>query len=305
MPGGAEAGAELDWVVRFIGEVRAVRAEMNVPAATTTPVLLRDAAPGTLARAARWIEPIRRMARVTEVAALDGAMPAGSAQAVLDEATLILPLAGVIDLAAERARLGKERAKAAAEAEKLDRKLANADFVRRAPEEVVEENRAAPGREPGGGCAPGRRARAPLLTRAAGHVFARVRGEVRRRKPRIRELSPAGRVSGLMVATKRGLLMKKLLAAAALGLMMTGHRARAGLSPDPAAAHGDGAAAAGHELHLGRRSLALEWRAICVGAGPLRDPPRRLPSMGAGALGEPGTGAGSGCRRIGADLRLS
>ena len=141
VPGGGEAGAELDWVVRFIGEVRAVRSEMNVPAATTTPVLLRDAAPETLARAARWIEPIRRMARVTEVKALDGTMPAGSAQAVLDEATLVLPLAGVIDLAAERARLGKERAKAAAEADKLDRKLANADFVSRAPEEVVEDNR--------------------------------------------------------------------------------------------------------------------------------------------------------------------
>ncbi len=139
--GAAEASAELDWVVRLIGEIRTVRAEMNVPAATTTPALLRDAAPETLARAARWIEPIRRLARVTEIRPLAGAMPEGSAQAVLDEATLILPLAGVIDLAAERARLGREREKAAGEAEKLARKLANADFVARAPEDVVEENR--------------------------------------------------------------------------------------------------------------------------------------------------------------------
>jgi valyl-tRNA synthetase len=62
-------------------------------------------------------------------------------QAVHGEATLLLPLAGVIDLAAERARLAKERAKAEAEARKVEAKLGNADFVARAKEEVVEENR--------------------------------------------------------------------------------------------------------------------------------------------------------------------
>ena len=139
--GAGEAAAELDWVVRLIGEIRTVRAEMNVPAATMTPVLLRDAFAETLDRASRWIEPIRRLARVSEIRPLEGPMPAGSAQAVLGEATLVLPLAGVIDLAAERARLGRDRDRAAAEAEKLEHKLANADFVSRAPEEVVEENR--------------------------------------------------------------------------------------------------------------------------------------------------------------------
>ena len=61
---------------------------------------------------------------------------------VVDEATLILPLADVVDFAAERARLDKERAKAMVEAGKISQKLANADFVARAKEEVVEENRA-------------------------------------------------------------------------------------------------------------------------------------------------------------------
>ncbi|MBN8909472.1 MAG: valine--tRNA ligase, partial [Rhodospirillales bacterium] len=121
--------------------VRSVRAEMNVPAGTPTPILLRDAAPDSLARAGRWIEVVRRLARATEVRPLTDALPTGSAQAVLDEATVVLPLAGVIDLAAERARLGKERDKAAAEAAKVAKKLENAEFVRKAPEDVVAENR--------------------------------------------------------------------------------------------------------------------------------------------------------------------
>ncbi|MCK8783831.1 valine--tRNA ligase [Roseomonas sp. NAR14] len=139
--GADEARAELDWVVRLIAELRAVRAEVNVPPSVTTPLLVRDAAPESLARAARWIEPIRRMGRVTEIRPLEGEMPKGVAQAVLGEATLILPLAEVIDLGAERARLATARDKAEAEARKVEQKLANADFVARAKPEVVEENR--------------------------------------------------------------------------------------------------------------------------------------------------------------------
>jgi valyl-tRNA synthetase len=141
VPDAEAARAELDWVIRLIGIVRSVRTEMNVPPGTTTPILLRDASTQTLARAERWIEPIRRLARASALHALTGAMPPGAAQAVLDEATVVLPLTGVIDLVAERTRLAKERDKAAAEAEKVAKKLGNADFVQRAPEEVVAENR--------------------------------------------------------------------------------------------------------------------------------------------------------------------
>ncbi len=135
------ARAELDWVVRLIGEVRTVRSEMNIAPSILTPILLRDAQPGTLARAERWTESIHRMARASNVGPLDGPLPPGSAQVVVDEATVVLPLAGVIDLAAERARLAKERAKALAEADKVMRKLENAEFVAKARPEVVEENR--------------------------------------------------------------------------------------------------------------------------------------------------------------------
>jgi valyl-tRNA synthetase len=72
---------------------------------------------------------------------LAGEMPAGSAQLMLDEATVILPLTGMIDIAAERTRLAKERDKTAGEVRKIMQKLANGDFVKRAPEDVVEENR--------------------------------------------------------------------------------------------------------------------------------------------------------------------
>ena len=135
------ARVELDWVVALIGEVRGARSEMNVPPSVTVPLLLQGASGTTLARAEAWIEAIRRLARATEVRPLDGTAPKGVAQVVVGEATVMLPLADVIDLGAERARLAKARGQAEGEARKIAAKLGNTDFVARAPEEVVEENR--------------------------------------------------------------------------------------------------------------------------------------------------------------------
>ncbi len=137
----ARVALEIDWVIRCVSEIRAVRAEMNVPASVLSPALLRDAHPETIARAGRWREAIGRLARVSELAALEGPMPGQAAQIVLDEATLVLPLAGLIDLEAERARLRKEQERVATEAERTRRRLDNTDFVARAKPEVVEENR--------------------------------------------------------------------------------------------------------------------------------------------------------------------
>jgi valyl-tRNA synthetase len=137
----AAARNELDWVVRLISEVRSVRTEMNVPPGTLTPILLLDASPEMLERGQRWIEAIRRLARASELKPLAGEMPNGSAQLVLDAATVVLPLAGAIDIATERTRLAKERDRTTGEARKIAQKLDNGDFVKRAPEEVVEENR--------------------------------------------------------------------------------------------------------------------------------------------------------------------
>ncbi|EHH68470.1 valine--tRNA ligase [Gluconobacter morbifer] len=141
VPAAEEAQDELDWVIRLISEVRTVRSEMNIPPSQKAPLLFRDAKPENLARAKTWAEAIGRMARVSEVGVLEAETPKNAAQIVLDEATVFIPLEGLIDLDAERARLAKEISKNETELQKVLRKLANADFVARAKPEVVEENR--------------------------------------------------------------------------------------------------------------------------------------------------------------------
>lgn len=141
LDGAAQARDEMEWLIRFISAIRTVRSEMNVPPSRLAPVLLRDASPATVARAAKWSEAIGRMARVSEVLPLEGGMPQGAAQLVVDEATLVIPLAGIIDIAQERQRLEKECTKVDGEITKVECKLGNADFVARAKPEVVAENR--------------------------------------------------------------------------------------------------------------------------------------------------------------------
>ena len=139
--GAEQARQELNWVVRLITVVRSVRSEMNVPPSKASPVLLQGASSEALSRVDRWMEAIRRLARASDVTSLTGEVPKGSALAVLDDTTVVLPLEGLIDLATERARLAKERDKLSAEARKVAQKLGNADFISRAPDEVVSENR--------------------------------------------------------------------------------------------------------------------------------------------------------------------
>ena len=137
----AEMAAELDWVIRLISEIRGVRSEMNVPAGAKISLLMSGASDQTSARVARHGAVIERLARLSDIAPLEGGVPGGSVQAVLDEATLIMPLADVIDIAAERARLGKEIDKLGREVEQYDKKLGNENFTSRAPAHVVEEQR--------------------------------------------------------------------------------------------------------------------------------------------------------------------
>jgi valyl-tRNA synthetase len=135
----AEADAEIGWVIRFISEVRSVRAEMNVPAGAKVPLLVSGANQETEARVARHEETLLRLARLDRIAF--GKPPAGAVQIVLDEAVLALPLASIIDIDAEQKRLKREIDKVGSEIRQIDAKLANEKFVSRAPEHVVEEQR--------------------------------------------------------------------------------------------------------------------------------------------------------------------
>jgi len=135
------AAAEMDWVIRLISEIRGVRSEMNVPPAAQLTMLMRDAAPASQARLQTHLDLIRRLARLDTVAADGTTTPNGAVQLVIDEATIMLPLADVIDVGKERARLTRDIEKLAGEAGKIEGKLANAQFVAKAPPEVIEEQR--------------------------------------------------------------------------------------------------------------------------------------------------------------------
>jgi valyl-tRNA synthetase len=135
----AAADAEIGWLIRLISEVRSVRAEMNVPAGAKVPLVMSGASEETRARVARHQETLLRLARLDTIAF--DKPPSGSVQIVLDEATLALPLAGIIDVDAEQKRLKREIDKIGFEIRQLDAKLSNEKFVSRAPEHVVEEQR--------------------------------------------------------------------------------------------------------------------------------------------------------------------
>jgi valyl-tRNA synthetase len=133
-----KAEAEIGWVIDLVTAIRSLRAEMNITA--VIPLVLAGASQETQGRAQRWAEFIRKLARVSEISSAASA-PQGSAQLVVRGEVAALPLIGVIDVAAERARLAKELAKADADIARVDAKLGNANFVARAPEEVVEEEK--------------------------------------------------------------------------------------------------------------------------------------------------------------------
>jgi len=133
------ATAELDWIVQLVSEIRAVRAEMNVPPAAQLPAILRDAGPAAQVRLADHGELVCRLARLSEIKLHGNA--AGAVQVVVEGATVMLSLAGHVDVDKERARLTKEIDRVAGEAGKIERKLANSDFVAKAPPEVVQDQR--------------------------------------------------------------------------------------------------------------------------------------------------------------------
>ncbi len=135
-----EAAAEMDWLTRFISEIRSVRSDMNVPAGAKIALLVKGASADTQRRMQDYDEILRRMARLESIELADTA-PKGALQTVVDEATLILPIADIIDLDKERERLQREIKKLEDDINKISQKLENKKFLENAPEEVVDEQR--------------------------------------------------------------------------------------------------------------------------------------------------------------------
>ena len=134
------AASDINWLIDTITSIRSIRAEMNVPPATQAPLIVVGANALTKDRLARHDAVIKRMSRVSAISEAQS-VPKGSVQLVLGEATGCLPLGALIDLDAERARLGKEQARIAAELAKVAAKLGNEKFVANAKPEVVRAER--------------------------------------------------------------------------------------------------------------------------------------------------------------------
>jgi valyl-tRNA synthetase len=140
LPKNDEALAEMQWVIALVQGVRSVRAEMNVPPAEKVHLMFPVASAETFERLDRHRETLMTMGRLAS-AAFSDVILRNSAQFVVGDTTAAIPLSGVIDFAKERARLEKELKKAQEEIARFDAKLSNEQFVSRAPEEVLTEQR--------------------------------------------------------------------------------------------------------------------------------------------------------------------
>ncbi len=134
----AQASADIDWLIKLVGELRGAKAELSLPPGAR---LTAHFPPSLKARADKLAAQLDRLARL-EAISFDPAPTGASAQLVVEGETIVVPLEGVIDIAAERERLAKALAAAAKERDSLSARLANPAFVERAKPEAVEKARA-------------------------------------------------------------------------------------------------------------------------------------------------------------------
>jgi len=141
-PRDAQAETEMAWVQAFVLGLRQVRGEMNIPPGKPLAVLLQDAGPADLACLEANRALLLRLARLESVAVLPaGAKAPPAATVLLGEMKLLVPMAGLIDAAAEIARLEKQRDKLQSDLAKTRAKLDKPSFVGNAPAEVVDKER--------------------------------------------------------------------------------------------------------------------------------------------------------------------
>jgi valyl-tRNA synthetase len=137
-----EAEAEIGWVMQFVLGVRRIKGEMNIPPGRPLPVLLQNASPQDqlwLQASRRYLDFLARTQSVTLLA--EDQQAPESAIALVGEMKVLIPMSGLIDKAAELARLAKAIGKLAADLERTEKKLANPNFVDKAPPAVVQKER--------------------------------------------------------------------------------------------------------------------------------------------------------------------
>jgi valyl-tRNA synthetase len=137
-----EATAEIEWFKAVLSGVRKIRSEMNIPPGKTIPLLLADGDALDRTRAAKLAPQIAFLARTEPAQWIEArAEEPAAAAAVIGGLRVLIPLAGLIDLAAEKARLAREISRIEGEIRKCESKLGNANFVANAPAEVVAQER--------------------------------------------------------------------------------------------------------------------------------------------------------------------
>ena len=136
----AEAASEIGWLITLITETRAARSELNIPPGAQLSLFVRDAAPETIEKLERQAAALARVGRIKSIST--NPAPKGSAvQIPVEEATYVIPLEGVIDLDAEKARLTKALETVEKESASLDKRLSNPQFIKKARPETVEKAR--------------------------------------------------------------------------------------------------------------------------------------------------------------------
>ena len=134
------AAEEVDWVIGLITELRSLRNDLGVPAGAKIPLALVKAGAEIEDRAMRHEDVLKRLARLEDIAFTD-ATPEGAVTAVFGETVAALQIADFVDIAEARKRLDKELGQIEKDITSTEKKLSNENFVARAPEEIVEENR--------------------------------------------------------------------------------------------------------------------------------------------------------------------
>ena len=136
----AQAEADVEWLKTMVSTLRRVRSELNVSPGKTIRLLLQDGHDNDRARIARFAPSLSFLLKLDDIAWLDTAADApASAAAMVGELKLLVPLEGLVDLDAERARLDKEIARVAGEKDKSEAKLAK--FTDKVPPAVVDQER--------------------------------------------------------------------------------------------------------------------------------------------------------------------